>query len=57
MPGDTEGSCAGGSEGSRAGKTPCAFPVAPPCSWYKLILQGNQEGARGLVTDGVEAQG
>lgn len=57
MPGDTEGSCAGGSEGSRAGKTPCAFPVAPPCSWYKLILQGNQEGARGLVMDGVEAQG
>lgn len=53
----TEGSCVGDSEGSRAGKTPCALPVAPPCSWYKLILQENQEGARGLVMDGMEAQG
>lgn len=37
----------------RTVRAPCAFSMAPPCSWYKLILQENQEGARDLVMDGV----
>lgn len=39
------------------GKLRVPSPVAPPRSQYKLITQENQEGARGLAMDGVEAQG